>query len=255
MKLIVGLGNPGDKYERTRHNAGFWLIERFSAQSSTPMRKDPKFQALVGRHAGSGTWLVMPQNFMNASGHAVQMISSFFKIPPSEILVVHDELDFAPGVVKMKQGGGIAGHNGLRDISARLGSHDYWRLRIGVGHPGDRNAVVDYVLHKPSVDDRALIDGAIGRALDVMPLVISGDLQSAMLKLHTADAAAEKSAAAEAKPKAAKAAKTARVPKEDKPAAEPAPAPVAAEAATPAVAPEKKGALKSLFKKFLPDQK
>lgn len=252
MKLIVGLGNPGDKYERTRHNAGFWLIERFSAQSNTPMRKDPKFQALVGRHGASGTWLVMPQSFMNKSGHAVQMIASFFKIPPAEILVVHDELDFAPGVVKMKQGGGIAGHNGLRDISSRLGSHDYWRLRIGVGHPGDRNAVVDYVLHKPSPDDRESIDGAIARALDVMPLIIGGDLQSAMLKLHTVDAPAEKGAAAEAKLRTPK---PARAPQEDKPAAEPAPASVAAKPDATTAEPGKTGALKSLFKKFMPDPK
>ena len=252
MKLIVGLGNPGEKYERTRHNAGFWLIERFSALSAMPMRKDAKFQALVGRDAGSGTWFVMPQNFMNASGRAVQMIASFFKIPPVEILVVHDELDFAPGVVKMKQGGGIAGHNGLRDISARLGSHDYWRLRIGVGHPGDRNAVVEYVLNKPSPDDRALIDGAITRALDVMPLIIGGDLQSAMLKLHTSDIGAEKTAVQEAKPKTPKAP---RAPKPEQPAVEPGPAAVAAKAEIPASAPEKKGAFKSLLKKFLPEQK
>jgi PTH1 family peptidyl-tRNA hydrolase len=252
MKLIVGLGNPGDKYERTRHNAGFWLIERFSALSATPMRKDAKFQALVGRHGESGTWLVMPQNFMNASGRAVQMIASFFKILPAEILVVHDELDFAPGIVKMKQGGGIAGHNGLRDISARLGSHDYWRLRVGVGHPGDRNAVVEYVLNKPSPDDRALIDGAITRALDVMPLIITGDLQSAMLKLHTPDTAVEKSAGQDAKPRTPK---PARATKADKPAVEPAPVAVAAKPDVPAAAPEKKGAFKSLLKKFLPDQK
>ncbi len=141
MKLIIGLGNPGEKYERTRHNAGSWLIERFAAQNGIAMRKDAKFQALVGRHAESGVWLLLPQTFMNASGRPVQMMASFFKIAPAEILVVHDELDFAPGVAKIKQGGGIAGHNGLRDISARLGSHDYWRLRIGIGHPGDRQAV------------------------------------------------------------------------------------------------------------------
>ncbi len=250
MKLIVGLGNPGDKYERTRHNAGFWFIERFSAQSGTAMRKDPKFQALVGRHAPSGTWLVMPQSFMNKSGHAVQMISSFFKIAPAEILVVHDELDFAPGVVKMKQGGGIAGHNGLRDISARLGSHDYWRLRIGVGHPGDRNAVVDYVLHKPSPDDRESIDGAIARSLDVMPLIIGSDMQSAMLKLHTVDNPPAAGKPVAVKPKAAK---PAPAPETDKPVVEP--APVAAKPAPSEPAPEKKGAFKSLLKKLLPDQK
>ena len=262
MKLIVGLGNPGEKYERTRHNAGFWLIERFAAQTGTAMRKDAKFQALVGRHAPSGVWLLMPQTFMNASGRPVQMIASFFKIAPAEILVVHDELDFAPGTAKIKQGGGIAGHNGLRDISARLGSHDYWRLRIGVGHPGTRDAVTEYVLNKPSADDRAAIDAALARALDVLPLIVSGDMQNAMLKLHTPEKtparAPEQADADGAEAKPAKAARPAQ-PKQA-PAAAEQPAPVAAAvAAKPAehapAATEKKGALKSLFKKLLPDHK
>jgi len=190
MKLIVGLGNPGQKYEATRHNAGFWLVERFAAQSGTVLRKDGKFQAMVGRHGASGVWLVLPQSYMNSSGRPVQMMSSFFKIAPADILVVHDELDFPPGVVKIKQGGGIAGHNGLKDISGRLGSHDYWRLRIGVGHPGERDAVTDYVLHKPAQEERAAIDAAIERALEVLPLVLGGDMQGAMLKLHTEEKAA-----------------------------------------------------------------
>src|SRR6185369_9554877 len=135
IRLVVGLGNPGKEYERTRHNAGFWLVERFASASGIALRKDPKFQALVGRHEASGAWLLEPQSFMNASGRAVQMLAGFFKIKPEEILVVHDELDFPPGVAKMKQGGGIAGHNGLKDISQRIASHDYWRLRIGVGKP------------------------------------------------------------------------------------------------------------------------
>jgi len=185
MKLVVGLGNPGDKYQATRHNAGFWLVERFAAESHTVLRKDAKFQALVGRHEPSGAWLVLPQSYMNSSGRPLQMMAGFFKIQPAEILVVHDELDFAPGVARIKQGGGGAGHNGLRDISARLGSHDYWRLRIGIGHPGDPQAVTDFVLHKPSPEDRAAIDDAIGRALEVLPLALAGDLQGAMLKLHT----------------------------------------------------------------------
>jgi peptidyl-tRNA hydrolase, PTH1 family len=192
MKLIVGLGNPGDRYESTRHNAGFWLVERFAAQCGIALRKDAKFQALVGRHEPSGAWLLLPQNFMNASGRPVQMLASFFKIAPADILVAHDELDFPAGTVKMKQGGGAAGHNGLKDISARLGVQDYWRLRIGVGHPGDRNAVTEYVLNKPSQDDRADIDDAIGRALDVLPLVLAGDTQGAMLKLHSAPEPAAK---------------------------------------------------------------
>jgi peptidyl-tRNA hydrolase, PTH1 family len=206
IRLIVGLGNPGKEYERTRHNAGFWLVERYALQSGVTLRKDGKYQALVGRLGGNGAWLVLPQSFMNASGHAVQMLAGFFKIPAAEILVVHDELDFAPGVAKMKQGGGIAGHNGLRDISHRLGSHDYWRLRLGIGHPGDRNAVVDYVLQKPSAADREVIDDAITRAIEVLPLCLSGDMQGAMQKLHSVEKekAAEKRAA-EKKPEPKKA--------------------------------------------------
>ncbi len=185
IRLVVGLGNPGKDYERTRHNAGFWLVERFAAQSGVALRKDGKYQALVGRIGTNGAWLVMPQGFMNASGHAVQMLAGFFKIPPAEILVVHDELDFAPGVAKMKQGGGIAGHNGLRDISHRIGSHDYWRLRLGIGHPGDRNVVAEYVLGRPSAEDKEAIDGAIGRGVEVLPLCLAGDMQGAMQKLHS----------------------------------------------------------------------
>ena len=277
MKLIIGLGNPGEKYERTRHNAGFWLIERFAAQNGIAMRKDAKFQALVGRHAESGVWLLLPQTFMNASGRPVQMMASFFKIAPADILVVHDELDFAPGVAKVKQGGGIAGHNGLRDISARLGSHDYWRLRIGIGHPGDRQGVSDYVLNKPSADDRAAIDETIGRALDVMPLVLAGDMPGVMLKLHTVEkmpvkvpekTAPEKAAPEKAPAKAKEKTKektpenasaATKRPKADKPAVAESTAQQqkVMPAAEPQQAPaeEKKGGLKSLFKKLLPDGK
>ncbi len=245
MKLIVGLGNPGDRYEPTRHNAGFWLVERFAAQTHTALRKDAKFQALVGRHEASGVWLVLPQNFMNASGRPVQMLASFFKIAPADILVAHDELDFPPGAVKMKQGGGAAGHNGLKDISARLGAQDYWRLRIGIGHPGDRNAVTEYVLNRPSQDERADIDAAIGRALEVMPLVLSGDMQGAMLKLHSAPEPAPRPAKAE-KPRPSRTA-----------AAPDRPAPATPAAETPAVAdkPAKAGGIGSFFKKLITDSR
>jgi len=185
IRLIVGLGNPGKEYERTRHNAGFWLVERFASANGLPFRKDPKYQALVARHDASGAWLLMPQSFMNASGRAVQMLAGFFKIKPEEILVVHDELDFPPGVAKMKQGGGIAGHNGLKDISQRIGSHDYWRLRLGVGKPPTTESGADYVLQKPPTEERAAIDAAIDKALAVLPQVLAGDLQGAMNKLHT----------------------------------------------------------------------
>lgn len=185
IRLIVGLGNPGKEYERTRHNAGFWLLERFASASGVALRKDPKFQALVGRHEPTGAWLLEPQGFMNSSGRAVQMLAGFFKIKPEEILVVHDELDFPPGVAKMKQGGGIAGHNGLKDISQRIGSHDYWRLRIGVGKPPADAEGADYVLQRPPAEERAAIDAVIDKALGILPLCLAGDLQTAMHKLHT----------------------------------------------------------------------
>jgi PTH1 family peptidyl-tRNA hydrolase len=185
----VGLGNPGKEYERTRHNAGFWLLERFASANGIALRKDPKFQALVGRHEASGAWLLEPQSFMNASGRAVQMLAGFFKIKPEEILVVHDELDFPPGVAKMKQGGGIAGHNGLKDISQRIASHDYWRLRIGVGKPPADADGADYVLQRPLAEERSAIDSVIEKALEVLPLCLAGDMQTAMHKLHTEEKA------------------------------------------------------------------
>jgi PTH1 family peptidyl-tRNA hydrolase len=188
---VVGLGNPGKEYERTRHNAGFWLVERFAAASGVALRKDPKYQALVGRMeggaAGAQTWLLMPQSFMNSSGRAVQMLAGFFKIKPEEMLVVHDELDFPPGTARIKQGGGIAGHNGLKDISQRIGSHDYWRLRLGVGRPQAGADVADYVLHKASVEEKEAIDASIENALAILPQCIAGDLQGAMQKLHGQD--------------------------------------------------------------------
>jgi len=185
IRLIVGLGNPGREYERTRHNAGFWLIERFAVREGVVLRKDAKYQAYVGRHASSGAWILLPQTFMNLSGRSVMFLAGFFKVQPGEILVAHDELDLAPGAAKLKQGGGVAGHNGLKDIAACIGSTDFWRLRLGIGHPGDRNLVSDYVLGRPSPEDRAAIDGSIDRALDVLGLCLEGDMQGAMLKLHT----------------------------------------------------------------------
>ena len=238
IRLVVGLGNPGKEYERTRHNAGFWLLERLAQQSGVALRKDAKYQALVGRLEHNGAWLVLPQSFMNASGRAVQMLAGFFKIAPAEILVIHDELDFSPGTAKMKQGGGIAGHNGLRDISHRLGSHDYWRLRLGIGHPGDKNAVADYVLHKPSAEDRAAIDEAIARSIEVLPLCLAGDLQGAMQKLHSVDRE-KKERPVEKKPEPAKAAA--------RPDAKPEAMPQPKVEAKPE--PEKKGLFGSLFGK------
>ncbi|TMH61084.1 MAG: aminoacyl-tRNA hydrolase [Betaproteobacteria bacterium] len=185
IRLVVGLGNPGKEYERTRHNAGFWLVERFAKASGVVLRKDGKFQALVGRHDATSAWLLLPQSFMNASGRPVQMLAGFFKIKPDEILVVHDELDFPPGVARVKQGGGIAGHNGLKDISQRLATHEYWRLRLGVGKPPPGREGADYVLEKPPAEEKAAIDGAIEKCLAVLPQMLAGDMQGAMNKLHT----------------------------------------------------------------------
>ena len=251
MKLIVGLGNPGDKYQGTRHNAGFWFVERLAAESHTALRKDAKFQALVGRHEASGAWLMLPQSHMNLSGRPVQMLASFFRIAPADILVAHDELDFPPGTVRMKQGGGAAGHNGLKDISARIASHDYWRLRIGIGHPGDRDAVTNYVLNKPAQEDRAAIDTAIGAGLEILPLVLSGDLQGAMLKLHS-HAAPERAVSPEKPKKAAKAA-PAQAPEQPKPARKAGKDQPAGNAEREPEKTGKPGALGSFFKKFLPD--
>ena len=187
IRLVVGLGNPGKEYERTRHNAGFWLVERFATANGVALRKDGKFQALVGRLDPAGVWLVLPQTFMNASGRPVQMLAGFFKIKPDEVLVVHDELDFAPGVARLKQGGGIAGHNGLKDISQRLGTHEYWRLRIGVGRPPAGRDGADYVLERPPAEEKSAIDATIDKALALLPQMLAGDMQSAMNKLHTED--------------------------------------------------------------------
>jgi peptidyl-tRNA hydrolase, PTH1 family len=242
IRLVVGLGNPGKEYERTRHNAGFWLVERFAQANGIALRKDPKFKALVGKNA-SGAWFVLPQSFMNASGQPVQMLAGFFRIKPEEMLVVHDELDFAPGVARIKQGGGIAGHNGLKDISQRIGSHDYWRLRLGVGRPAAGADVADYVLHKPSVEDKEAIDASIENALAVLPQCISGDLQGAMQKLHSQDRPAPKKEPEKNEPPKKEPEKKAPAVKEP-----PKPQGTAPEAKA-ALQKEDKGFLKSLFGK------
>jgi len=191
IKLIVGLGNPGKKYESTRHNAGFWLLERLAAQHRLTLRKEAKFHALVARldTASGPAWLLLPQTWMNESGSAVGAFAQFRKIAADEILVVHDELDLPPGGVKIKQGGGHAGHNGLRDIIEKLGTADFWRLRIGIGHPRDVAAseqeVVDYVLHPPGKEERALIDAVIDRGVAVFDLILADKMAAAMHRLHT----------------------------------------------------------------------
>jgi PTH1 family peptidyl-tRNA hydrolase len=192
FRLIVGLGNPGREYKETRHNAGFWWIERLAGTLQASFRPESKFQAQVAAaHGGDGDLrLAMPQTFMNRSGFAVASLARFYRVAPAEILVAHDELDLKPGVVKLKQGGGNAGHNGLKDIAAALGSGDFWRLRLGIGHPRDgalsEQEVADYVLHPPPGEERLLILDAIARALAIWPWLARGETERAMHELHTA---------------------------------------------------------------------
>lgn len=188
IRLIVGLGNPGIEYEQTRHNAGFWLVDNLSGSKLT---RESRYNALAAKTsiAGHEVWLLEPQTYMNRSGQSVGALARFYKIAPDEILVVHDELDLLPGAAKIKKGGSSGGHNGLKDITAALGTQDYWRLRLGIGHPRAMNLqqqVVDYVLHRPRKEEQTLINEAIERSLDVIPLLCEGKFEAAMMKLHSA---------------------------------------------------------------------
>lgn len=187
IQLIAGLGNPGAEYEATRHNAGFWWLDQVCAMTSSKLSVDAKFSGLAGRlkAASHEAWLLKPTTFMNASGRSVAALARFYKIPPEAILVVHDELDLAPGSVKLKKGGGHGGHNGLKDIAAHLGTADFWRLRLGVGHPGDKDAVINYVLHPPMREEMRLIEQSIDTSTALLPLLLEGSFEAAMLKLHT----------------------------------------------------------------------
>jgi PTH1 family peptidyl-tRNA hydrolase len=189
MKLIVGLGNPGRKYEATRHNAGFWWVDDVARAAGAEFRREARFQGEVARVPRTEMWLLKPDTYMNDSGRSVGALATFYRIDPAEILVAHDELDLPPGGVKLKFGGGLSGHNGLRDIAPVLGTQDFWRLRIGIGHPRDLAAsqqeVTDYVLHPPRTDERKAIGEALVKAMEIWPLVAAHDMQAAMLKLHT----------------------------------------------------------------------
>ena len=187
IKLFVGLGNPGPEYEATRHNAGAWWIDALASALKVQMVMDRNYHGFVARTTVNGQtiWLLQPQTFMNLSGKSVAALARFFKILPSEILVAHDEMDIAPGEAKLKLGGSHAGHNGLRDIHAQLGSSDYWRLRLGVGHPGDKSEVVSWVLKKPSADHRIAIEQTIDRALKALPHLLAGEMDKATMLIHT----------------------------------------------------------------------
>ncbi len=191
IKLIVGLGNPGPDYERTRHNAGFWFAEDVAHDIGGSFASDKKFFGQIARGAGfrSEFRVLKPQIFMNLSGQSVAAVAQFYDIAPDAILVAHDELDLDAGEIKFKFGGGHAGHNGLRDIQAKLGTGDYWRLRIGIGHPRDsanaQQPVADWVLNRPRRDEQDGIEIAIERALALLHFLLAGDTESAVKQLHT----------------------------------------------------------------------
>ncbi len=187
VKLFVGLGNPGPEYEATRHNAGFWWLDALARDLKVTLQPEKAYHGLAARATvqGQPVWLLAPQTFMNLSGRSVGALARFFKIAPQDILVAHDELDIVPGDAKLKFGGGHAGHNGLRDIHAQLGTGDYWRLRLGIGHPGDRAEVVNWVLKKPLAEQRKAIDDAITRSVVAWPALVAGDMTKATMQIHT----------------------------------------------------------------------
>ena len=186
IRLLVGLGNPGPEYEQTRHNAGFWWVDAVAKALGAQLAPERSYFGLVGRaNTPSGSlFLLQPMTFMNLSGKSVAALARFFKIAPNEILVAHDELDLMPGQVKIKFGGGHAGHNGLKDINAQLGTPDYWRLRLGIGHPGVKAEVVNYVLRKPPTEEITAITQSIDLTLPALDLILGGEMERAMMKVH-----------------------------------------------------------------------
>jgi PTH1 family peptidyl-tRNA hydrolase len=190
IRLLAGLGNPGPEYEATRHNAGFWWIDAAARKLGTTLQPERAYSGLTARvnrsaAAGGPLWLLEPMTYMNLSGKSVAALARFFKIAPEEILVVHDELDLLPGQVKLKQGGSHAGHNGLKDIVAQMGSADFWRLRLGIGHPGVKAEVINYVLKKPSPEHRQAIEDGIARSLSALDALLAGEMEVAMRSVHT----------------------------------------------------------------------
>ncbi len=184
LRLVIGLGNPGAEYAETRHNAGFWFCERLANDIKVSFGKESRYHGWVANAREAGLWLLMPATYMNDSGRAVQALARFYRIQPAEMLVVHDELDLPPGRAQIKFGGGLGGHNGLKSLTAHLGTQDYWRLRIGIGHPGDRNEVINYVLKPPRKEEREGIDTAIDRALLAWPQLARADFNAAMQKIN-----------------------------------------------------------------------
>jgi PTH1 family peptidyl-tRNA hydrolase len=190
IRLVVGLGNFGAEYAATRHNAGYWLVDAVARRAGARFSSERKFHGDVARVrlGGRELWLLKPTTYMNRSGQSVVALALFYRILPTEILVVHDELDLPPGAVKLKRGGGTAGHNGLKDTQARLSTADFWRLRLGIGHPRTlqlQQEVADFVLHPPRKEEQALIDDAVDRGEGIVELLAEGKFEAAMLKLHT----------------------------------------------------------------------
>ncbi len=189
IRLFVGLGNPGPEYEDTRHNAGFWWIDQLARRLGGSLQLDKSYYGMVARinnapGASGPIWLLQPLTYMNLSGKSVAALARFFKITPEEILAIHDELDLPPGEMKMKQGGGTGGHNGLKDMQAQLGSGNFWRLRLGIGHPGHKGEVAAYVLRKPPVDERIGVEQCIAKSLDAVELMLKGDMAKALTQIH-----------------------------------------------------------------------
>ena len=189
IRLFVGLGNPGQEYENTRHNAGFWWVDALARELGANLQVERNYFGKVARvnsprGAAGPIWLLEPMTYMNLSGKAVAALARFYKIEPEEILAIHDELDLEPGQMKIKQGGSAAGHNGLKDMQAQLGSANFWRLRLGIGHPGNRGEVADYVLRRPALAERLAVDDCITKSLDAVDLLLAGDMARALMKIH-----------------------------------------------------------------------
>lgn len=186
IKLFVGLGNPGPEYEDTRHNAGFWWVDEAVRKLRGQLSPERSYFGLVARVnlATGPVWFLQPMTYMNLSGKAVAPLARFFKIAPEEILAVHDELDLLPGQMKLKLGGSAAGHNGLKDMQAQLGSPNFWRLRLGIGHPGHKAEVSNYVLRRPPIEEREAIQACITKSMDSLELLLAGDMERALMKIH-----------------------------------------------------------------------
>lgn len=186
IKLFVGLGNPGSEYEDTRHNAGFWWVDAAVRKLGGQLNPERSYYGLVARvNLSAGpVWFLQPMTYMNLSGKAVAPLARFFKIAPEEILAVHDELDLLPGQMKMKLGGSAAGHNGLKDMQAQLGSPNFWRLRLGIGHPGNKAEVSNYVLRRPPIEEREAVQTCIAKSMDALDLLLAGDMERALMKIH-----------------------------------------------------------------------